>query len=504
MAGPLRKRQLRFGNGKRDLVMTEAMRRELDFVLYDWLSAEKLSALPAFDGQERGDWDAYLDLSGTIARNEFLPCYKAGDRHEPTLVEGRVRILPALADALRIYLDAGLQQATVSAELGGMGFPFVVATAAMAEFMAANVAGSAFVMLSVANARVLTAFGTPAQIEEFALPQVVGRTLGTMCLSEPDVGSSLGDVTTRALYDGEDEFGARYRITGRKMWISAGDQDVTDNIVHLVLAKSALPDGGTVPGAKGTTLFVIPTLLPERCGGGRNDVSVAGLNHKMGYRATPNCLLNFGEREGAIGWRIGAEGEGLRIVFQMMNEARINVGLSGAAMAYRGLDLSLRYASERIQGRSVLDKTAETRQAHRVSRTFGDLHTVPASVSKTCTVRFDNDNYSVFSSAVSRPVEIPAYIHLIVVRQDGTILGGDARSFGRNNTVYDPWYYVPVLAQTQRAAQRCAVPSGNCRRRWSVSGVREGVDDGDRQLVSKPRFNEKLVCALATGALVAD
>lgn len=339
--------------------MTEAMRREIDFMLYQWLDVEKFSALPPFSAQERSDWDAFLDLSGTISDNEFLACYKAGDREEPELVDGRVRVQPRLAAALRTYLAAGLQQSTVSPDLGGMGFPFTVATAAMAEFMAANVAGSAFVMLSVANARVLAEFGTPAQIEAFASPQIMGHALGTMCLSEPDVGSSLGDVTTRARYEGEDEFGARYRLSGRKMWISAGDQDVTDNIVHLVLAKAIQTDGTTVPGAKGTTLFVVPTHLPQRSGGGRNDVSVAGLNHKMGYRGTPNCLLNFGEGEGAVGWRIGAEGEGLRIMFQMMNEARINVGLSAAALAYRGFDLSRHYACERIQGRSVLDKTAE-------------------------------------------------------------------------------------------------------------------------------------------------
>ena len=336
--------------------MTQAMRREIDFLLYDWLDAGRLSALPDFDGQDRNDWDAFLDLSGDITRNELLPCYKIADSEEPWLDDGQVRVQPQLAAALKVYLDAGLHQATASPKVGGLGLPFTVATAAMAEVMAANVAGSGFIMLSVANTRVLTDHGTPAQIEAFAMPQLNGKALGTMCLSEPDIGSSLGDVMTRARADGHDELGDRYLLTGHKMWISAGDQDVTGNTVHLVLAKVVQADGSVIPGAKGTTLFIVPKLLPD---GQRNDVAVAGLNHKMGYRGTPNCLLNFGENGGAVGWRLGAEGDGLRIMFQMMNEARVNVGLSGAAMAYRGFDLARQYASERVQGRSVLDKGAE-------------------------------------------------------------------------------------------------------------------------------------------------
>jgi len=339
--------------------MTDTMRHEIDFLLYDWLQAETLLSSSAFEGQNRADWSSYLDLSAAISWNEFLPCYKASDSKEPFLDDGQVRVQEGLKEALQVYLEAGLHLATVDPAHDGMGFPFAVASAAMAELMAANVAGSGFVMLSIANARVIADFGTPEQIEAFARPQFEGTALGTMCLSEPDVGSSLGDVTTRAVPDGEDNLGRRYRISGRKMWISAGDQDVTENIVHLVLGKAVRQDGATVPGPKGTTLFVVPKYLPEHLDHARNDVAVAGLNHKMGYRGTPNCLLNFGEKDGAIGWRIGAEGDGLRIVFQMMNEARTNVGLSGAAMAYRGYALAAAYAAERVQGRPVHEKNLE-------------------------------------------------------------------------------------------------------------------------------------------------
>ncbi|NIZ62304.1 acyl-CoA dehydrogenase [Sedimentitalea sp. CY04] len=329
------------------------MRREIDFLLYDWLDIERLVDLAAFGDQERTDWDAFLNLSEDISENEFLSCYKATDREEPYLDNGQVRVQKDLKAALATYLKAGLHLSALDVENGGMGLPYTVATAAMAELMASNVAGSGFILLSAANTRVITEFGTPAQIASFATPQIEGSALGTMCLSEPDVGSSLGDITTRAVPDGDDAHGMRYRITGQKMWISAGDHDVTENIIHLVLAKAVQPDGSTIPGPKGTSLFIVPKVLPRSMGQVRNDIAVAGLNHKMGYRGTPNCLLNFGEDGGATGWRIGKEGEGLRIMFQMMNEARIGVGLSGAALAYRGYQLARTYAAERIQGRPI-------------------------------------------------------------------------------------------------------------------------------------------------------
>lgn len=333
-------------------------RSDLDFLLNDWLEVAKLTRHERFATQDPDEWRAFLDLSESIALREFLPCYKAADQDEPRLEDGRVRVEPKLRQALHVWLDAGLQLAGVAPEHGGMGLPFVIATAGMAELMAANVAGSAFFMLSIANARVLATFGSPAQIEAFAIPQFEGRALGTMCLSEPDAGSSLGDITTRAVPDGQDALGQRYKLAGNKMWISAGDQDVTDDIVHLVLAKVPQPDGTLPAGSAGISLFIVPKRLPQALGGGHNDISVQGLNHKMGYRGTPNCLLGFGENGGATGWLLGEEGQGLRIMFQMMNEARINVGLSAAAMACRGHLLSCDYAMERRQGRPLAERKA--------------------------------------------------------------------------------------------------------------------------------------------------
>ncbi len=313
-------------------------RRDMDFLLHDWLQADT----------ERETVDAILDLSEQLATDAFLTHYKQGDVEEPRMEGGTVRICPAIAPALAQYAELGLFAAGFPEEQGGLGLPYLVSAASFAFFAAANVATAAYPMLTVANARLIATFGTPAQIEAFARPQIAGRWFGTMCLSEPQAGSGLADIRTRAAPDGSDALGARYRLTGNKMWISGGDQDASENIVHLVLAKIPDETGALPDGNAGISLFIVPKTLPD---GTRNDVRVAGLNHKMGYRGTANCLLNFGEAGGAMGWIVGQPGEGLRQMFQMMNEARIGVGIGAAALGYRSYLLSCGYAHERVQGR---------------------------------------------------------------------------------------------------------------------------------------------------------
>jgi butyryl-CoA dehydrogenase len=207
----------------------------------------------------------------------------------------------------------------------------------------------------------------------FALNEFSGRFAGTMCLSEPQAGSSLSDIATRATPDGsnfeEDPLGPRYRLRGSKMWISTGDHELTENIVHLVLAKVPGPDGKPVAGTRGISLFIVPKHLVDAQGqltGERNDVALAGLNHKCGWRGTVNTLLNFGEGRypvrapgldgqgaGAIGYRVGAEGEGLRCMFHMMNEARISIGMAATMLGLAGYYASLDYARQRPQGRPL-------------------------------------------------------------------------------------------------------------------------------------------------------
>jgi alkylation response protein AidB-like acyl-CoA dehydrogenase len=313
----------------------------LELMIFDWLGQG--------EPDEREIGMAMLDAALRIAADEFMPHYKAGDRDEPRIEDRQVRIHPAFHDALDRYREAGLFGASFPEELGGLGLSNTMWLAITGIFAAANAPCSAYPMLTAANARLLATFGSGEQISQFARPQIEGRWFGTMCLSEPQAGSSLGDIKTRAIPEGEDGLGHRYRITGNKMWISGGDQDASENIVHLVLAKVAGADGALPDGTKGISLFIVPKVLPE---GQRNDIAVAGLNHKLGYRGTSNCLLNFGEESGAIGWLVGSEGHGLAQMFQMMNEARIGVGISAACMAYRSYRHAVRYAGERLQGRS--------------------------------------------------------------------------------------------------------------------------------------------------------
>jgi alkylation response protein AidB-like acyl-CoA dehydrogenase len=332
--------------------MTELLidRRDLAFLLYEWLAMETLFERPTFADHSRATVDAMLDLAEEFATAHFLPHYKQADQAEPYVDEDGVHIHSAIRDALARYAELGFFSAGFAPQVEGMSLPYLACSAAFALFAAANISTVAYAMLTIANARLIVTFGTSAQIDAFARPQVAGRWFGTMCLSEPQAGSSLADIRTRARSDGTDALGFRYRLTGNKMWISGGDHDASENIVHLVLAKILRDDHSLPDGTKGISLFIVPKLLPD---GSRNDVVVAGLNHKMGYRGTVNCSLNFGDKDGAVGWLVGEAGDGLQQMFMMMNEARIGVGLSAAALAYRGYRHALRYARERQQGRPI-------------------------------------------------------------------------------------------------------------------------------------------------------
>jgi butyryl-CoA dehydrogenase len=330
-------------------------RSTLDFFLYDWLGAEEVLSRPAFSEHNRESVNAMLDTAARIAESHFLPFFKKGDREEPYQDADGAHVIPETRAAIAAYAEAGFAAAPFPVELGGLGVPNLVHQAATAFFMGANVPMASYSMLTVGNAGLISTFGTARQIETFVTPALEGRWTGTMCLSEPQAGSSLADIVTRAVPDGDDEFGPRYRLTGNKMWISGGDHDAAENIVHLVLAKIPGSDGKLVAGTKGISIFIVPKFLAD---GTRNDVTLAGLNHKMGFRGTTNCLLNFGEKEGAVGWRVGEAGQGLPIMFHMMNEARIGVGLGATMMGYRGFRLALDYARQRPQGRPIGSKDA--------------------------------------------------------------------------------------------------------------------------------------------------
>ena len=308
-----------------------------------------------------------LEMCERLAVEQFAPANRVADSVEPAHVGDEVRLPHTSRAAIRAYVDSGMLCAAQDHEDGGMQLPYVVELAANAFFAKASVALSSSAMLTVGNLNLLVAHGSSTQREVFARREMQGDWFGTMCLSEPQAGSSLADITTRAVPDGRqyvtDRLGPRYRINGRKMWISNGEHDLASNIVHLVLAKVPLEDGTLPPGTRGISLFIVPKwLVDERGGltGERNDVVLAGLNHKLGYRGIPNTLLNFGEgrfpvagRAGAVGYLVGDVGDGLKYMFHMMNEARIGVGLGAVALGFAGYEVSLAYARERRQGRTV-------------------------------------------------------------------------------------------------------------------------------------------------------
>ncbi|HCS58174.1 MAG TPA: acyl-CoA dehydrogenase [Gordonia polyisoprenivorans] len=328
-------------------------RRDLEFLLYEWLDVEKLTERPRFAEHSRETFDAVLELSADIATRRYAPYNALGDTHEPYVGDDGTVVLPdEISSGINEFLKAGLVAGSFDEELGGMALPTVVNRASAAWFQAANAAMSSYTFLSVGNANLIAEYGTPEQIDTWVRPIVEGRYFGTMCLSEPQAGSSLADITTKAIpaTDGT------YRVTGTKMWISAGDHELGENIVHLVLAKT--PGGG--PGVKGISLFIVPKYLPD---GTRNDVALVGLNHKMGNRATTNCLLNFGDgthspdpTPGAVAFLVGEEHKGLSYMFHMMNEARIGVGFLATSLGYAGYLASLEYAKVRTQGRPVDQK----------------------------------------------------------------------------------------------------------------------------------------------------
>jgi len=348
------------------------LRPTIDFLLHDWLDTVALAQRARFEDHSRDTFDAVLDTCERIAREKYAPFNRLVDVQEPHF-DGEKVILPqATHDANRAYAESGMLSAAQDYEMGGMQLPYSVEAAANAFFACASVSiGSG--MLTTGNANLLMKHGTPMQKEVFSKNEFAGRWSGTMCLSEPQAGSSLSDVVTRAVPDGADfetdALGPRYRLKGNKMWISSGEHELTENIIHLVLAKIPDESGKLVPGTRGISLFVVPKKLVNTDGtltGVRNDVALAGLNHKLGWRGTTNTLLNFGEGKfpvgsqgpygqgaGAVGYLVGQAGKGLQCMFHMMNEARIGVGIAATMLGMAGYYASLDYARNRPQGRPI-------------------------------------------------------------------------------------------------------------------------------------------------------
>ena len=335
-------------------------RRDLDFMLHEVLKVEELTARERYSAHDRETFDAVIDAARKLAIDQFEPHAAALDACEPAYEDGTVSIIPAVKTALDCYCEAGFMGAGIDYEYGGMQLPWVVVQACNAYFNAANISTTAYPFITIAAANLLAAYGSPEQKEQYLKPLAAGRFFGTMALSEPQAGSSLSDIRTKATPTDD----GHYLITGNKMWISAAEHELSENIIHLVLTK--IPGGP--PGVKGISLMLVPKFRLNADGsrGEANNVACMGVNHKMGYRGTVNTVLSFGEQGECHGYLIGEENRGLAYMFNMMNEARVGVGLGGAALGYTGYLHSLDYARERPQGRHPQNKDPSSPQVRIV------------------------------------------------------------------------------------------------------------------------------------------
>ncbi|EIK96928.1 acyl-CoA dehydrogenase [Pseudomonas sp. M47T1] len=319
--------------------------RNLAFELYEVLDAENLTQRERFAEHNRETFDAAIGTARSIAEKYFAPHNRKADENEPRYENGAAVLIPEVKPAVDAFLQAGFLNASRSFEDGGMQLPTLLSQACFAHFQAANAGSTSYPFLTMGAANLIESFGSDEQKQRFLQPMIEGRFFGTMALTEPHAGSSLSDIRTRA----EPAADGSYRLKGNKIFISGGDHPLSENIVHLVLAK--LPDAP--PGVKGISLFIVPKFLVNDDGslGKRNDVLLAGLFHKMGWRGTTSTALNFGDNGDCVGYLVGKPHQGLSYMFQMMNEARIGVGMGAVMLGYAGYLYSLEYARERPQGR---------------------------------------------------------------------------------------------------------------------------------------------------------
>ena len=330
--------------------------RDIDFNLYELLDTEALTRTPRYAEHDRAVFDAVIEAARVLAEDKFAPHAAKLDANEPVFDGTHVTQPPELQQALDAYIAGGFMGIAAEADYGGMQLPWVVGQAACAWFAAADVSANSYPLITHSAVNLLSEFGDEDQKRRYVEPMVAGRFFGTMCLSEPQAGSSLSDIQLRA----EPTEHGHYLIKGTKMWISAGEHALSENIVHLVLAK--IPGGP--PGVKGISLFVVPKFRVNDDGtlGERNNVQLVSLNHKMGYRGITNTVLNFGEGGECRGWLVGPMHQGLFCMFRMMNEMRIGIGMTACVLGYTAYLHSLKYARERPQGRLPLEKNPSSPQ----------------------------------------------------------------------------------------------------------------------------------------------
>ena len=321
--------------------------RDVEFLLYEVFNVDELVKNERYSHHDRETFVAVLELARDFAEQKFYPLAKPLDHNEPYLKDNKVVTIPELKNILDEYRELGFQKMSAEIALGGMQLPFVIAQAAGAFLAAANVSAIAYSFLTTAAANLLSKYGAISLKDRFLGPMIEGLFFGTMNLSEPQAGSSLADIKVVA----KPTKSEHYLISGTKMWISGGEHELSENIVHMVLARLE----GAPSGIAGISLFLVPKYREDSEGNftKQNDIQVVGLNHKMGWHGTTNTVLNYGENSDCHGYLIGEPNKGLLYMFHMMNEARIGVGMHATALGYTGYLHSLSYAKERIQGRRL-------------------------------------------------------------------------------------------------------------------------------------------------------
>ena len=322
-------------------------KRNLQFLLYEVFDTERLTQYEYFQDHAPETFDMVLDSAEQIATTMLKPLLTEMDRKEPQLVDGKIKIHEGMFPILKKFGEDGWINAGFDYEDGGQQIPSTVLNLAAFIFQAANYSSSVFPFLTSGAANLLRSFGSQELRDAFTPKMYAGEWQGTMALTEPDAGSSLSDITTSA--ELTDNAGV-YKIKGQKIYISAGDHDGCENVIHLMLAK--IKGGPT--GAKGISLFAVPQKRIEDLKD--NDVITAGVYHKMGYKGAPIAHLMVGSNDNTLGYLVGEPQKGLSYMFQMMNEARIGVGMNAAAIGTAAFYASLEYAKERPQGRVISDK----------------------------------------------------------------------------------------------------------------------------------------------------
>ncbi|MEC9248837.1 MAG: acyl-CoA dehydrogenase [Pseudomonadota bacterium] len=330
--------------------------RDLEFLIYEFLDTELLLKAVRYRDHDRETLDAVIEAGKKLAEDKFAPFAALLDANEPAFKDGRVEVIPELEAAIAAYVEGGFTGIAAEEKYGGMQYPWVIAQAACAYIAAADVSANAYGFLTHAAINLLSKYANEDQKKQFMVPMIEGRFFGTMCLSEPQAGSSLSDIKVRASRADN----GNYLLSGTKMWISAGEHELSENIIHLVLAK--VP--GAPPGVKGISLFIVPKFRLNDDGslGEKNNVQLVGLNHKMGFRGTTNTVLNFGEGGDCQGYLVGEENKGLFYMFHMMNEARVGIGMTATVLGYTGYLHSLQYAGDRPQGRHPGEKDPSSKQ----------------------------------------------------------------------------------------------------------------------------------------------